>query len=202
MTSRKDMFLKKLREREMKKMRLREREMKKMRKEMIDACTKGNRKQIIALVKRGCDVDTGHLRIAAGRNDCQVSCVLQLICFGARITDKVISEAHRDIRSLLKHIKNGVNLMSDKEKRYVWSFKFALVNVQLRNGTRIASSTARKVSIKICSFITFRNSFMAYGYHIGSWSIWRKKVRKIKIPTIGPGNLGDYSDKWFPHYGM
>ena len=37
----KDMFLKKLRDREMKK----------MKKEMIDACTKGNRKQIIALVK-------------------------------------------------------------------------------------------------------------------------------------------------------
>ena len=183
--ARENIFLKKLLAREMK-------------KEMIVACKKGNREQISVLVRKGLvDANTRHLSIAARQDNCQVSCVLQLICSGARITDAVISRAHSDIRSLLKNIKNGVNLMSDKEKRYIWSFKFALVNVQLRNGTRIASSTARKVSSKICSFITFRNSFMAYGYHVGSWSIWRKKVRQIV--RIGPGNMGDYSDKFFPY---
>ena len=102
-----------------------------------------------------------------------VCCILQLLCFGAKI-DKIALE--RDLTFVLQPINdrlkslragNGMTttLMVDEERRFMWNLAFSFT-IQHRGA-------AFKAYYAIRSFITYHGIFMASGYNIGKYSIWR-----------------------------
>ena len=62
----------------------------------------------------------------------------------------------------------GTSLMSDEERRFMWS----LACVLAIKHPAIAFRTYHRIR----SFVTFHGIFMGPGYDLGEGSIWRKEV--------------------------
>ena len=95
--------------------------------------------------------------------------MLQLLCFGAKIDDKVLKLDNSNVLDTIHYglkMQMKTSLLSDEEKRYLGNLAFLLAKKQ------------RGVSMKtyyiIRSFITYKGIFMAHGYDLGAESIWTK----------------------------
>ena len=108
------------------------------------------------------------------------SCVLQLLCFGAKI-DKMSLESDetgllQPINNTLKSLRagNGMKtcLMSDEERRFMWNLAFCFT-IQHRGA-------AFKAFRSIRSFITYHGIFMGQGYALGKASIWTRAEEEEK----------------------
>ena len=104
-----------------------------------------------------------------------IPCILQLVCFGAEITEGAIKADRAKllgpIESRLKLLRDGkrmeTTLMSDEERHYMWNLGFVLAVKH----PAIACGTYHMIR----SFVTYHGIFMGPGYDLGEASIWRGK---------------------------
>eukprot|EP00938_MAST-03A_sp_MAST-3A-sp1_P005542 g5542.t1 len=102
--------------------------------------------------------------------ECQPLCFLHLLCYGAKIDDRIILEPtkkRKDETGLLIPIHNGTSFLSYQEREFMWNLAFALVKTH--------PVIACKAYYTIRSFVMYRNIFMAPAFGLGDYSIWKKK---------------------------
>ena len=140
------------------------------------AASCGNVDVVSILIQNGASINVRDLteRTALDYSVCRsnVRCTLQLLCFGAEISESAIEcdktnrlqPIYDRLTSLRKGTGMETTLMSDEERRFMWNLAFSFT-IQHRGA-------AFKAYYAIRSFITFHGIFMAHGYDLGDDSIW------------------------------
>ena len=107
--------------------------------------------------------------------------MLQLLCFGAEITEDIIrTDENGLLQSINERLKllardgdrMGTTLMSNEERHFMWNLAFSFIFMY-----RVA---AFKAYYAIRSFITFNGIFMAREYALGEGCVWKRKAKIVR----------------------